>query len=75
MGTWINVPKATQLVGGRVQVFLGLALWSSSPHEAFLLPPVTPHPTSKVVARVIHLKSKSLSLPAESLVAPQGPQG
>lgn len=63
MGTWINFPKATRPVRGRVQVFPGLALWSSSPHEAFLLLPDTPHPASKVAARVIHLQSKSLSLP------------
>lgn len=63
MGTWINFPKATRPVRGRVQVFPGLALWSSSPHEAFLLLPDTPHPVSKVAARVIHLQSKSLSLP------------
>lgn len=50
-------------MGGRAQVFPDLAVWSSSPQEAFLLPPVTPQPASKVAARVIHLKSKSLSLP------------
>lgn len=59
MGTLVNFPTVTQLRGGRVQVFLGLALKASSPPGAFLPPPSIAHPAPNVTAGVTCLKPRS----------------